>query len=616
LLLAAVAAACGGDGGGGGVSPTATSTVALASTGSDEPLPRDLIDLAQRMLGIADPPRQVALPRPALGDVQEFSVLELPASGDDRPARKSISAELRAVTEHGYLFVDEASDAPQAEIDDAARVFDEEIWPEVTAAFGMPADPGVDRDPRIVILHAGIGPAAAGYVSDDDRYVTAVAPLSNQREMVYLNLNLRPFGGEQYRYVLAHELQHLIHQASDPGEDTWLNEGLSEASARLVGGGTGFQNSFLERPDTALTAWSDLEASAPHYGAASLFVAYLLEQSGGDALDLIEEQADGIEGVEAFLRATGEERSFGEFAGDWAVANLLDQPAGPYGYARLEPEAAATQSVEAAGLVEGEVGQYAADYLDLLAEDFPAGAQLTFTGAPETAAVAAQAGAKGAFWWSGSGDGIDSVLTREVDLMGLERATLTFRLWHDIERWFDWGQVGVSTDGGETWTAVAGDQTTTDDPLQAGYGPGYNGRSGGGSTPRWVDERIDLSAYGGSTILVRFELVTNDSASQPGIAIDDIAVPEAGFFDGAETDAGGWERHGWLRVTGPLAQRFELRVVTFGAETNVQQVTLDARNEAAIDLSGLGTDYPRVVVVVVAVTEGTAEAASYRYEVR
>ena len=577
---------------------------------------RDLIDLAQRMRGLAGEPRQVELPPPALGDVQEFEVLELPAGGDERPERNTVEAAVRAISDHAYFFVDSASDVPQGEIDDAAAAFEEEVWPAVTGAFGEPASPGVDGDPRMVILHADIGPIAAGYVSDDDRYVREVAPLSNQREMVYLNVNLRPYGSEPYRYVLAHELQHLIHQAVDPGEDTWLNEGLSEAAAQRAGGGTGFHTPFLERPDTPLTTWSELEDSSPHYGAASLFVAYLLEQTGGDVRGLIGEQADSIAGVEAFLRAEGEERTFEELVADWAVANLLDEPSGRYGYADLDPGEAQTDSIDGTGPGDGEVAQFATDYLELLAEDFPAGAQLIFEGATETAVLAAERDARGAFWWSGRGDSIDSVLTREVDLTGLERATLTFRLWYDIERWFDWGQVAVSSDGGETWTALAGEQTTTDDPLDVGYGPGYNGRSGGGGSPRWVDERTDLSAYAGSKVLVRFELVTNDSASQAGIAIDDIAVAEAGFLDNAEADAGGWEQHGWRRVTGPAPQRFEVRAVTYGADTEVRAVTLDAENRGEIDLSGLGTAYPRAVVVIVAVTEEASEAGAYRYDVR
>ena len=63
--------------------------------------------------------------------------------------------------------------------------------------------------------------------------------------------------------------------------------------------------------------------------------------------------------------------------------------------------------------------------------------------------------------------------------------------------------------------------TTTDDPVEVAYGPGYTGVSDG-----WVDERIDLSAYAGSEIEIRFEYVTDTTLQKPDFAIDDVAITE------------------------------------------------------------------------------------------
>ena len=38
-----------------------------------------------------------------------------------------------------------------------------------------------------------------------------------------------------YEGIFAHEYQHLLHYYTDPGEDTWLNEGLSDYAQTLVG---------------------------------------------------------------------------------------------------------------------------------------------------------------------------------------------------------------------------------------------------------------------------------------------------------------------------------------------------------------------------------------------
>ena len=47
-----------------------------------------------------------------------------------------------------------------------------------------------------------------------------------------------------------------------------------------------------------------------------------------------------------------------------------------------------------------------------------------------------------------------------------------------------------------------------------------------------------------------------DAVNLPGLLIDNIASPESGYTDDAETDAGGWESVGWARTDNSLAQRW------------------------------------------------------------
>ena len=614
-MVVALAAACADDNAPRTTPPTTTSPE--RSTGSDEPPARDLIDLAQRYRNGVNLPRQVLLPPPALGAEQEFDLLALPPNLDERPGRTTITATLRSVSEHAYFFVERDAEVEDDDLAAAVRVFEEEVWPAVTDAFGPPPIPGVDGDPHIVILHADLGSGIGGYVSDEDAYPREAVPHSNQREIVYLNLNIRP-GSASYARVLAHELQHVIHRRLDADEEAWVNEGLSEIAAGLVGQNSGFFGTFLDRPDTQLNAWADLPSSAAHYGASGLFFDYLLEQSEGDVLQLAAEPADGVAGVEAFLQASGSDRSFVELVADWTIANFLDQPQGPYGYQEREVSAPTTVAIDELGEGERAVGQFAADYLEFRADDFESEPVFVFEGETEVPVLPAQTlrqdlSDASAFWWSNRGDNIDATLTRELDLTGVERATLTFRTWFDIERWFDYAHVAASRDGGQTWTALSGRQTTTDDPLEVSYGPGYTGVSGGGESPRWVDERIDLFAYVGSRMLLRFEYLTDDSLNKPGWAIDDIAVPEIGFFDDVEADAGGWRREGFRRLTELLPQRFVLRLITLGPSPAVETIALDGSNRAEISLTGLGSDYDRAVIVVMGATVGTTEPARYRY---
>ncbi|MCH7954102.1 MAG: immune inhibitor A, partial [Chloroflexi bacterium] len=592
-----------------------SQTAAAPSSGSDEPARRDPIDLARRLNGYTGA-GEVEQRSPALGDIEEFDVIVLPVNPDQHPTFRTVSAALRVISEHAYFYVERARGVPDSEVDEAAAAFEERIWPTVTAAFGLPPTPGVDGDPRIAILHADIGSAVGGYVIDSDRYPADAVPHSNGREIIYMNERFRPFGSAQYAFVLAHELQHLIHVESDEDEASWVNEGLSEYAGRLVIPGSRSYGSYLDQPDTQLNAWGYEGGTGVHYEKSGLFFIYLMEQTGGDVRALARQAANGVQGVADYMQAAGEPRSFADLVADWAVANLIDAPSGPYGYEALEIGAPATITVDMAGDAagEGEVHQFAADYLELRAGDVTGETSFVFQGEPHVPVIAAREHATGQFWQAARGDSIDATLTRELDLSRVQQATLTFRTWFDIERDFDFAYVMASRDGGRTWSTLAGREAKIDDPLGIGFGPAYSGRSGGGDEAVWVDERIDLSAYAGSRILLRFEYITDSGLNRPGWAIDDIAVPEIGFFDDAEEDAGGWRRQGFLRLVEPLAQRFELRLVTFGSPPLVREIAVDSSNRAVVPLAGLGVDFQTAVLVVVGATEGTTEVAPYRYE--
>lgn len=612
LLVFAVGPSCGG---GSSPSPTGTpaSTSAPAISNSDQPAQRDLIDLAQRLQGSVSPARSVQLPPLNVGDVQQLDLAQLPSDPSQPPATGTISATVRAVSGHAYfLFQDGGPTIDDSEVQAAVSSFEDTIWPKTTGVFGLPATPGVDGDPRIVILDADLGESVGGYVNGDDSYPRSVVPQSNQREILYINSSVRPLGSEGYEHVVAHELQHLIHRARGGDAETWLNEGLSEYAGDAVSGPTQYE-SFLNEPDTQLTAWPD--GSNAHYGASALFVDYLAGQGAPDIGRLASEPGFGTGGVRSFLRDSGLSLSFEDVAANWAVANLLDEPSGPYSYPDRAVGPAATKKVDSTGVVAGDVHQFGTDYLEFDSGSSSGSVGVSFSGDTQVPVIAGQAAVQGAFWYSGTGDNIDSALTRELDLSKVDKATLTFRTWFDTEHSFDWGYTEVSKDGGKTWQVLAGTQTSTDDPLGVAYGPGYSGTSGGGGDPAWVNERMDLTPFAGSKVLLRFELINDDGTSLPGWAVDDIAVPEIGFADSADSDDG-WQRQGFRQVEQELPQRFSLRLVTYGVSTQVQTVTPDAQNRATIDLAGLGTDYQKAILVVLGETDGTMEPAHYHYDVK
>lgn len=77
------------------------------------------------------------------------------------------------------------------------------------------------------------------------------------------------------------------------------------------------------------------------YGASYLFQLYLFEHFGGAAFTsaLVQEQANGIEGIENMLAAFGFSETFDEIFDAWTVANYIDdtrKAGGKYGYYTLE----------------------------------------------------------------------------------------------------------------------------------------------------------------------------------------------------------------------------------------------------------------------------------------
>lgn len=548
------------------------------------------MDLARRFRGLPEDAPRIARDTPfgyQVGASEQFDVLDL--SG---PSVQTVTASLRHITEHAYFFVQEGTSVSQGTLERIGSDFDAVVYPTVRSRFGSEWTPGVDSDPRITLLHADLR-GAGGYFSGGDEFPIAAAPRSNKREVLYIDSSVLDSPGIAYNALVAHELQHLVHWQADASEDSWVNEGLSQVAAEEVGGGSDWLDLFLGSPDTPLTFWPEIENAAVHYAAAELFMSYLLDRFGGreSASRVLAEPGDSIAGVQVYLASLGAE--FNDVFADWVVANYLDAGAGPYSHPSVQAATRVVTAVGGPGSGDGDVGQFAADYIAI---ETQAGGAFSFDGAEEvTVGVPFQ---EGPFWWGNRGDSIDSQLTREFDLSGLERATLRFSTWFDIEEGWDYAYPAASVDGGKTWKALPGGRTTDYNPVEAAYGPGYTGRS-----DDWVQEEIDLSDYAGKKVLIRFEYVTDDATSLTGFAIDSIEIPELGFRDEADA-ATGWTAEGFRRIERPLEQRFIVQVIR---GEQVERVPLDSANRGEMSLGG------PAIIVVSGVTQGTAEKGSYTW---
>ncbi len=604
--------------------PTATPMDDMARLAAAERMPHNRVMLARALAGQSDLP---AVTRTTPLDVQVGHVKEFWVTSFVNNSTYPVSAELRYAGPVVLMYVEQGIAIDQAALESAAQVFETRIYPRTRQLFGSEWQPGVDGDPRIVVLNVGsIDGGVLGYFSPRDSVPAAANRFSNEHEMFYMNVGTMQPGSNAYIDTLAHEFQHMIHWNEQRSAATWFNEGNATLSQDLNGFvNQHFVSSYLFDPDTQLTTWQDEPlASIAHYGAAHLFLRYIYAHYAGESglQELI--RADASNHLPAFAEFAAHTRpdiaDFGDLFADWAVANLLDNPAiadGRYSYTTektnltLLPNTVTPTSIST-GSTADTVNQFGIDYLALPADS----SSVSFDGST-SANLTATMPRDGTAWWSGRGDNSAATLTHAFDLRGLAAATLEFETWYELEQGYDYAFVTVSVDGGTTWQTLSGTHTTTDDPHGANYGNGLTGVSGTASSDergQWVTERTDLTPYTGQEVQIRFWQINDEGFHAPGILIDNVRIPELGFSDDVESGIGEWEAEGFVQVDGDLPQQWELRLVRTAADGSIQVEVLpvDAQAQASASLSADES----AVLVVMATTPHTTEPASYTVTVK
>ena len=580
-------------------------------TADEFPTPpdRNLLVLARQMRWEGTEPittERSESPDWQVGDVREFWTLDYP-----RLTMVSNEFRLAAISDSAYWW---AGEDATSDADDVARTVadaEERVFPRVEAVFATAGDAD-----RIHVINGRI-PGVGGYVSGSDQYPSSVSPYSNEVSAIYINTRAADYGEGRFLNILAHELQHVIHQDADESEATWLNEGLAELAVREAGFQVGSIYHYLRRPNASLVNWpDDLSGNVGlNYGAAALFAHYLREHHAaeGGLQDLLAIESDGIAAVDEFLETRGTLTSDGEPAdfhgvfADWMAANLLDEDAGPHGYTGLDVQASITQRQDAGD--EGSarsLAQYGVDYVHL--RDATDGVVVRFEGSATTALLPTEV--EGECWWSNRGDTISSTLTRRLAIPSTSadgsEPKMTYRYWHDIEEKWDYLYVSVSVDGGETWDVLQATGTTDSNPVGNSYGHGYTGDSAG-----WQDGEASLAAYAGQDALVRFHYVTDDAINGPGMCVQD---PTASWETDV-SDAGEWVADGFVSVNNRVRQDWIVWVIVDGPEPSATRMELTwdpelDRRAGSMPVGSLSGG--RLVVAVAPTAPATMEHGTYR----
>lgn len=582
----------------------------------------DVYDIVRRLEGKVNIPATLEAPAAPylVGDRKPFWV-----SNSDTNENFQIQATLKYVTDHAYFWIEDGIRYNKGELESLAETFENQIYPTNREFFGSEWSPGVDGDPRIYILYArNLGSNLAGYFSSTDSYNPLVQEYSNGHEMFLFNADTTELD-EEYTYgVLAHEFQHMIHWYRDRNESTWMNEGFSDLAMFLNGYSVGGHDLlYILDPDLQLNDWpNDDSDTSPHYGASFLFLNYFLGRFGeGATKALVAHPENDLESIDALLSEmgasdglTGKTLGADDVFADWVVASYLQDDAigdGRYTYSLYPraPQASDTEEINRCDtrVHTREVRQYGVDYIRISCQQ---PTTLQFEGSTIVPLLPEDARSGIYAFWSNKGDESDMTLTRTFDFSQHSGPlTFTYWTWYDIEKDFDYVYLLASEDG-ETWEILTTPSGTNADPTGANYGWGYNGLSG--DSPKWIQEQVDISRFAGKKVALRFEYITDAAVNGEGLLLDDIAIPEIGYFSDFESDDGGWEANGFVRTQNLLPQSFRLTLITLGKNIEVEPIQLSSDNTATISLD-LGHSIDDAILVVSGTTRFTRQPATYRF---
>ena len=425
--------------------------------------------------------------------------------------------------------------------------FDNNIYPTMEEIYGIP-DPRPDdmdtsnpewgdRNKIWTLLFnirddAYYDPAAESYIAG---YYSLSDNIIYDKNMMHIDTydwerrtGDNPYRPYLYEGVFAHEYEHMIHADIDPDEPSWVDEGLANMAAFLCGYGhsSGHIAYYMVYHDlTALTFWG---GGLEDYGASYLFALYLYEQFGeADFITaLVQEQANGIEGIQNTLDVWAPGVTFDEVYDAWTIAVYLDDLTlgSPYGFDTLDIGTGDTWGYSirwvldniifggptvAPGGYLGSAKPYTAQYYRFGAkkDDVP----MTIYVDGDITSGPGPYGGSGFSWYSGVGAWSWRSLSQTFNLAGYTDITLDFYTYFEIEYDWDYGYVEVYDQDADEWY-------TLNDPL----------------VEMWTDDDIPILVPMADSIGHRQDNLNTPDGREP------TAYEDAGRWHAFTGDSDGW----------------------------------------------------------------------------
>ncbi len=357
-----------------------------------------------------------------------------------------------------------------------------------------------------------------------------------------------------YESIIAHEYQHLIHDDYNGEDETFMNEACSLYAEPLCGYPIDWGQvlRFLETPDNSLTVWGDqgdINILAD-YGSSFLWAMYLSDHYGGEDFigHFVQAGIPGIDGINAALEYFGHREDFEDVYHDWRIANLIQCGCGKYNYKSFDLSEEAEYDLhihnvdpETPDWIQGSdfgttvtydghdtgistLSPYGSDYIRMDFEEWRLNfAKLYFNGDDVALVDGWEMTEFG--WYSGADDLMNALLGGEV-YVDPSDPTLYLSTYWEVEDYWDFAFVQISTDDGETWISLENEYTTSEHDPNAHPDvvdnlPGITEYVG-----EVVDMTFDLSAYAGEDVLLGFRYVTDWATYYEGWYLFDVKVGE------------------------------------------------------------------------------------------
>jgi len=263
--------------------------------------------------------------------------LTVPTSGG------SIDTYVAKTTTTVAFLVESGRTLSSTVLNNLAASWDQIIYPTMTTYYGKDyqdgrglAPPDVDNNCQVQIIIYAIDGAYSigGYFSPS---------LSNSREAIFVDYADITLSWS--KSILAHEMEHLLHNAQDPYENLWIDEGNADVAIYLCFGAdstlVSHLNAWTQGSEISVRWWNQRIAD---YGAGFIFTMYLADHlgSGPAVRQLVQDSATGGLGVEnlAISPVSGQSgllgRTMGQIFANFSIAAVLDSPQGIYGFSNLD----------------------------------------------------------------------------------------------------------------------------------------------------------------------------------------------------------------------------------------------------------------------------------------